>query len=171
MLFNYNKIQELEEKQYSELFSSNFWDYNFVKHNFPINIGKYKKLFKTYDEYFKIYMNDYRESINIREFYLLMALRSNNPNTLFHSLYNFLPITRFRSSSELIESINNLEIRGYIRIDRNHDKDKIFNSYNARKQFIVKIVAVDTSGKELTISYSEKKRRNKINIIKKKFVR
>lgn len=168
MYFNHNFIEELEEKQYITTFSSNFWDYNFTKNNYNIDISKYRKYFKKYDEYFNIYQNDYREAINIKEFYLLMTLTYNNPNTLFHSLFNYLPLTRFKNYGELVECLNNLEIRGYIKIDRNHDVKDLYRSYNARKQFIVKIYSIDIYGKSLTLSYSQKKKQNKIKLLKRK---
>jgi len=167
--FQIYKIKDFEEKQYNELFSSTFWDYNFVKHNFPISISGYKPLFKAKDDYFNIFPNDYREPINIKEFYLFLSLKANNPNTLFHSLFNYLPLSRYRNSAELIKALNNLEIRGYIRIDRNYKVEELYCMYNARKQHIVKIVAVDVSGKPLTITFSEKKRQEKIKKIRKKF--
>ena len=168
MFYNCQEVLDFEESQYDKLFSSNVWTFNSTKENYPESAIVNKSLFKTDKQLFHIYKNDSRDPINVSEYQLFKILKANNPNTLFHSIANYLPLTKFVHFQDLYKHLNKLEVLGYIRVDRNYDVDDIFRSYNSKKQFMVKIYAVDNSGKELTITYSEKKRREINNKIKKK---
>ncbi len=155
---NFSDIIEEDKSQFEQTCKENLWDLYYTKYNFPQHFSVSKNWFKSGSNYFKVFSEDYRDGINLREFFVFRIMKSMNPNTIFHKLVNWMVCTRYTNYRPFYKISEKLELRGYIKVNRNWDTKEIHLKPKDFK-LSTKIECFNPLGEKINLTKKERKQR------------
>jgi hypothetical protein len=112
-------------KAYQERFDEEVWRKRWTERNYPINIWSYVSKFCPMEQYVKLFPNDLRSPVNLKEAQLFKSMRHNLKDFYINLPNEFIPVIRIKNYKNLERALNSLITKKYISVDRNYMSDNL----------------------------------------------